>query len=70
MEQKTDKKEKITFASYYNSLTTKQKRKIREQLKDVVSESHLYSQLRGENPFKPLLKREIERITKQKFSWE
>lgn len=62
--------DKITFARYYNSLTTVEKRNFRNEVAPYVSVSHLYSQLRGENKIKPLLRKEIERVANQQFNWE
>lgn len=59
---------KITFKEYYNSLSDEHKKEIRNELLEVITESHFYACVRS-NKFTKPLQRLITTITNTEFDW-
>lgn len=66
--QKNINPEKITFKGYYNSLSDENKKIIRDEVLEVITESHFYACVRANKFTKPLQKL-ITTITNTEFDW-
>ena len=66
--QKNINPEKITFKGYYNSLSDENKKIIRDEILEVITESHFYACVR-ENKFTKPIQKLITSITNTEFDW-